>query len=115
VLLGDASGARLQMEVPLSQAHSDIRVRARACTRAAAFLSFMLTRACATPPLTPQPGDEAELVVVSDEPALQRFSAVREAYFPELGLWLSEYPFLERRTFRAVSDAVAAERERAAA
>jgi hypothetical protein len=60
-----------------------------------------------------QPGDEAELVVVSDEPALQRFSAVREAYFPELGLWLSEYPFLERRTFRAVSDAVAAERERA--
>jgi hypothetical protein len=30
VLLGDASGARLQMEVPLLQAHSDIRVRTRA-------------------------------------------------------------------------------------
>ncbi len=64
-------------------------------------------------PLRPQPGDEAELIVVSDEPLLQRFRAVREAYLPELGLWLSEYPFLERSAFRSVSDAIAAERERA--
>ena len=37
---------------------------------------------------------------------------MREAYLPELGVWLSEYPFLERRTYRTVSDAIAAERER---
>jgi hypothetical protein len=52
-----------------------------------------------------------ELVVVSDEPQLQRFRAVREAYLPDLALWLSEYPFVERRAFRALSDAIAAERD----
>jgi hypothetical protein len=58
-----------------------------------------------------QPGDEVELLVVSDEPQLQRFRAVREAYLPELGLWISEYPFMERLAYRSISDAIAAERE----
>jgi hypothetical protein len=58
-----------------------------------------------------QPGDEVELIVVSNEPQLQRFRAVREAYLPELGVWLTEYPFVERRAFRAISDAIAATRE----
>ena len=52
---------------------------------------------------------------MSDEPGLQRFRAVREAYLPDLGLWLSEYPFVERRAYTAVSDAIAAEREAGAA
>jgi hypothetical protein len=34
VLLGDDSGARLQMEVPLSQEHGDIRVRILYCGQA---------------------------------------------------------------------------------
>lgn len=59
----------------------------------------------------PQPGDEVELLVVSDEPQLQRFRAVREAYLPELGMWISEYPFMERLAYRSISDAIAAERE----
>ena len=60
----------------------------------------------------PQPGDEIELLVVSDEPQLQRSRAVREAYLPELGMWISEYPFMERLAYRSISDAIAAERER---
>ena len=103
MLVGDDSGARLQMEVPLAQEHSEIRVR-KVCGRMAPALR-------ADRPVAAQPGDEVELVVVSDEPQLQRFRAVREAYLPELGLWLSEYPFVERRAFRAVSDAIAAARE----
>ena len=59
-----------------------------------------------------QPGDEVELLVVSDEPQLQRFRAVREAYLPELGMWISEYPFMDRIAYRSISDAIAAERER---
>jgi hypothetical protein len=59
-----------------------------------------------------QPGDEVELLVVSDEPRLQRFRAVREAYLPELGMWISEYPFMDRIAYRSISDAIAAERER---
>lgn len=61
--------------------------------------------------LPTQPGDDVELLVVSDEPQLQRFRAVREAYLPELGMWVSEYPFSERLAFRSISDAIAAERE----
>ncbi len=59
-----------------------------------------------------QCGDEAEVLVLSDEPRLERFRAVREAYLPELGVWLQEYPFSDRRVYRKISDAVAAERER---
>lgn len=59
-----------------------------------------------------QPGDEVELLVVSEEPQLQRFRAVREAYLPELGMWVSEYPFMDRIAYRSISDAIAAERER---
>ena len=47
---------------------------------------------------------------MSDDPDLRGFRGVREAYLPELGLWLSEYPFVERTTYRRISDAIAAER-----
>ena len=76
-----------------------------------------MPRSCATffswalSALFPQPGDEVELLVVSDEPQLQRFRAVREAYMPELGMWVSEYPFMDRVAYRSISDAIAAERE----
>ena len=50
--------------------------------------------------------------MVSEEPQLQRFRAVREAYLPELGMWISEYPFMDRIAYRSISDAIAAERER---
>ena len=48
---------------------------------------------------------------MSDEPQLQRFCAVREAYLPELGMWISEYPFMDRIAYRSISDAIAAERD----
>jgi len=81
VLLGDDSGARLLLEVPLQPEHRNVRV-----------------------------GDAAELMVLSDEPGLQRFRALREAYLPEQGIWLCEYPFVERRKMEALSDALAIER-----
>jgi len=35
--------------------------------------------------------------VGSDEDYFARFEAVREAYFPASGMWVGEYPFLDRR------------------
>ena len=91
------------MEVPYEKEHKDIRAR---------VLPVVCTcLLCAERAARPQPGDEVELLVVSDEPQLQRFRAVREAYLPELGMWISEYPFMERLAYRSISDAIAAERE----
>jgi len=54
LLIGDDSGARVELEVPFAPEHSDIRI-----------------------------GDIAHLVVVSDRPDMSRFRVVREAYIPE--------------------------------
>lgn len=48
--------------------------------------------------------------MLSNDPQLRSFQALREAYLPELGLWLSEYPFVERPLYTSVSDAIAEER-----
>ena len=79
LLLGDDSGARVELEVPLQPEHRAVR-----------------------------PGTAAELLVLSEEPGLRRFFAVRETYLPELGLWISEYPFIQRRIFEDISTAICA-------
>ena len=53
-----------------------------------------------------RPGDVAELLVSSDDDRFRNFVAVREAYFPKLGAWLGEYPFLDRTGFVLVSKRV---------
>ena len=104
VLLGDESGARVLLEVPMAPELGDIQ--ARICIQSMPPAAPADARC----PPRAQTGDEAEVLVVSDDPDLRGFRAVREAYLPEMGLWLSEYPFVERTTYRRVSDAIAAER-----
>lgn len=54
VLVGDDTGARVELEVPYKREYRDIRVR-----------------------------DTAHLVVVSDTANMDRFRALREVYLPE--------------------------------
>ena len=78
LLVGDASGARVELRTPLARRHADIRE-----------------------------GEEVELVVGSDDNYFARFEAVREAYFPRTGMWVGEYPFLDRRAMPRVSERIA--------
>lgn len=50
-----------------------------------------------------QPGEPAELVVLSSEPSFQQFKAVKDVYLPSSGLWVSEYPHADRAQFLDVS------------
>lgn len=82
LLVGDYSGARVELRVPLQRQHAKIRE-----------------------------GDEVEMVVGSDESYFARFEAVREAYFPRTNTWVGEYPFLDRRAMPAISGRIARDRE----
>ena len=46
-----------------------------------------------------QIGDACELIVSSDDDLFRNFVAIREAYVPELDVWVGEYPFLDRNGF----------------
>ncbi|KAL4425086.1 hypothetical protein ABPG77_010400 [Micractinium sp. CCAP 211/92] len=50
-----------------------------------------------------QPGEPAELVVLSSDPSFQQFKAVKDVYLPNSGLWVSEYPHADRTQFLDVS------------
>lgn len=73
LLVGDAGGARLELEVPAQASHASV-----------------------------QPGDAAELLVLSDDPRLRTFRAVREVFVPARGVWMAEYPFLHREAFQSL-------------
>ena len=75
LLIGDRSGARVPLKVPLKAEYADVNV-----------------------------GDDVELIVTSDDPDFYTFQAVREAYFPYLDAWVGEYPFLDRRGMLFVSE-----------
>jgi len=53
-----------------------------------------------------QIGDACELLVSSDDDLFRNFVAIREAYVPELDVWVGEYPFLDRNGFVLVSKRV---------
>jgi hypothetical protein len=80
MLVGDDSGARVSLKVPLRAEYADINE-----------------------------GDNVELVVTSDDPDFYTFQAIREAYVPEINVWVGEYPFLDRRAMIAISDRFARE------
>jgi len=61
------------------------------------------------------PGEPAELLVLSGDRSFASFRVVREVYCPASGLWLSEYPFLDRGRFLDVSLDIERGRARAAA
>jgi hypothetical protein len=50
-----------------------------------------------------RPGQPAELIVLSFTPTFESFKAVKDVYLPDCGLWLSEYPFLDRTEFLELS------------
>ena len=83
LVVGDASGARVELRTPLRRSHAEIAE-----------------------------GDEVEMVVGSDDVRFLGFEAVGEAYFPATGAWAGEYPFLDRRAMPAVSDRVARDARR---
>ena len=53
-----------------------------------------------------QIGDACELIVSSDDDLFRNFVAIREAYVPELDVFVGEYPFLDRNGFVLVSKRV---------
>ena len=48
--------------------------------------------------------------MLSNGRSFDRFKALKEFYLPETGLWLCDYPYVDRREFAALSVAVDAER-----
>jgi len=49
------------------------------------------------------PGQTAELLVLSKEPDLERIDKVSDLYLPDLDLWVGSYPYLRRDMFRDIS------------
>ncbi|KAL4524984.1 hypothetical protein Ndes2526A_g07080 [Nannochloris sp. 'desiccata'] len=50
-----------------------------------------------------QPGQPAELIVLSESSNFESFKAVKDVYLPDCGIWLSEYPYLDRTEFLELS------------
>uniref|UniRef100_A0A061QNR6 Uncharacterized protein n=1 Tax=Tetraselmis sp. GSL018 TaxID=582737 RepID=A0A061QNR6_9CHLO len=57
----------------------------------------------AAPSSAVQPGDRVEAVVVANDLELNSFKVVRELFLPDAGIWLSEYPFINRQAFQYLS------------
>ncbi len=72
--IGDESGFTTVLQVPLQRIHRSIRV-----------------------------GDIAEIVVMSNRPDLSRIAKVSDAYLPDSGMWIHDYPVLRRDTFINIS------------
>ena len=53
-----------------------------------------------------QIGDACELLVSTDDDLFRDFVAIREAYIPELDVFIGDYPFLDRTGFVLVSKRV---------
>ncbi|PRW58401.1 phosphate ABC transporter permease [Chlorella sorokiniana] len=74
VLVGDPGGAQAEMRLPYDSRYELIRA-----------------------------GEPAELVVLCNDTSFQAFKAVKDAYLPDSGLWVSEYPHCDRTQFLEVS------------
>lgn len=72
--IGDETGFSTQVQVPLKRFHKSIRR-----------------------------GDLAEMVVMSNRPDLSRFTKLSDLYIPDYGIWVSDYPYLQREAFVEVS------------
>ncbi len=72
--IGDETGFSAQLQVPLQREHRAIRR-----------------------------GDLAEVLVVSNRSDLSRIAKISDAYLPDSGFWISDYPCVRRDAFREVS------------
>lgn len=70
----DETGFNTQIQVPLKRIHKGIR-----------------------------PGAVAEMVVLSNQKDLGRIAQCSDLYIPDLNLWVSDYPLLQRNMFEEVS------------
>ncbi|ACK68301.1 conserved hypothetical protein [Rippkaea orientalis PCC 8801] len=50
------------------------------------------------------PGDIAQMIVLSKQPDLSRIDKITDVYLPQHNLWLGEYPALRRDIFSRVSE-----------
>ncbi len=50
-----------------------------------------------------QPGQPAEVLVLSDSTSFSDIKAIKDVYLPDVGLWLAEYPYIDREEFLEVS------------
>ncbi|CAL8465254.1 g4789 [Coccomyxa elongata] len=82
LLVGDASGARSELSVPYDRRYDAIRV-----------------------------GEPAEVLVLSKLRTFETFKALKEVYLPECGVWVSDYPYLNREAFLDISLEVERERQ----
>ncbi|MBN8560107.1 MAG: phosphate ABC transporter permease [Leptolyngbya sp. UWPOB_LEPTO1] len=74
VVVGDETGFETRIQVPLKREHQAIRV-----------------------------GDTAEMLALSDRPDLGRIAKVSDIFVSRVGVWVSDYPYLRRDEFEAVS------------
>jgi hypothetical protein len=74
VVVGDETGFETRIQVPLKREHQAIRI-----------------------------GDTAEMLAISDRPDLGRISKVSDIFVSRVGVWVSDYPYLRRDEFEAVS------------
>ena len=79
--LGDRSGFRAEVKTPLKRIHKVI-----------------------------QPGQVAELLVLSKRPNLSNIAQITDAYIPSHNLWIGEYPYLQRDVFTQVSQELRGDR-----
>lgn len=51
-----------------------------------------------------QPGEDAELLVLSNKPDLSKIEAITDVYLPKYNLWIGPYPYVQRDIFAQVSE-----------
>ncbi len=75
--VGDETGFRVELQVPLKRTYKQI---AR--------------------------GQVAEMLVVAQQPSLNRLEKFTDLYLPERNLWVSDYPYLQRQIFEKLSQRI---------
>lgn len=50
-----------------------------------------------------RPGQPAEVLVLSDSTSFADIKAIKDVYLPDNGMWLAEYPYIDRPEFLEVS------------
>ena len=74
LVLGDRTGFEVQVQAPLQRIYKGIK-----------------------------PGQTAELLVLSNELDLSQIDKISDAYIPQQGIWVGQYPYIQRDVFTEVS------------
>ena len=74
LVLGDRTGFELAIQAPLQRIYKGIK-----------------------------PGQNAELLVLSNKPDLSQIDKISDAYLPQKNIWVGQYPYIQRDIFIEVS------------